>query len=243
VKRISPSNVILAGFAALALLATAWLLWPWQSGNEPAAFFVPTASATATRVVLHRKPTPTSFVPTATLQPVIHVVQPGEALSLIAEQYDTTMEAILEANGLEDADLISVGQELVIAGAKRTPVVTVVSTPSPIPTPTSRFPYAAPLLIAPRDGAAFHGQEARIGLQWASVAILGESEWYEVKVWSRDQTDAHRFWTKTSNWIVAASLYPGEGDNLFYWNVSVVYRGRRTIPLSPAANVRRFRWH
>ncbi len=47
-------------------------------------------------------------------EPVIHVVQAGETLFLIAEQYGTTVEAIVAANGLSDPDLIIVGQRLII---------------------------------------------------------------------------------------------------------------------------------
>jgi len=46
----------------------------------------------------------------------IYVVVPGDSLSLIAEQYDTSVEALLEANGLDDANIF-VGQELIIPGA------------------------------------------------------------------------------------------------------------------------------
>jgi len=165
-------------------------------------------------------------------------------LGLIAEQYDTTMEAILEANDLEDADLISVGQELIIVDAKGTPLVIEVVTPSPTTTPTSPFAYEAPLLLAPRDGAVFHRQEAPISLQWTSVAILNDREWYEVKVWSRSGENVYRLWTKTSNWRLPASLYPGNEGNVLYWNVSVVYRdGQQRIQLSPRSQARRFRWH
>jgi LysM repeat protein len=41
-------------------------------------------------------------------------VQPGETLSSIARDYGVSFQAILDANGLEDANLIQVGQELVI---------------------------------------------------------------------------------------------------------------------------------
>lgn len=241
---IAVSSLLLAGFAALTLWATVWLLWPLQGSSEWTAFFVPTASATATRVVVHRKPTPTAFVPTATSPPVTHVVQEGEVLGLIAEQYDTSMEALLEANDLEDADLISVGQELIIVDAKGTPLVIKVVTPSPTTTPTPSFAHKAPLLLAPRDGAVFHGPEAPISLQWTSVAILNDQEWYEVKVWSRSGENVYRLWTKASNWRLPTSLYPGNGGNVLYWNVSVVYRdGQQRIQLSPRSQARRFRWH
>jgi LysM repeat protein len=41
-------------------------------------------------------------------------VQPGETLSSIARQYRVTSQAIMEANGLEDPNLLEVGQELII---------------------------------------------------------------------------------------------------------------------------------
>jgi LysM repeat protein len=55
------------------------------------------------------QPTPE---PTAAVRK--HVVQPGETLLAIAVQYDTTTEAIMQANNLSDANYLRVGQELVI---------------------------------------------------------------------------------------------------------------------------------
>lgn len=43
-----------------------------------------------------------------------HTVQKGESLSLIAKRYGVTVEAIMAANGLSDANLIQVGQSLLI---------------------------------------------------------------------------------------------------------------------------------
>ena len=57
--------------------------------------------------------------PTATPEPAdrTHVVVVGDTLSAIADQYDSTVEAIMEANGITDASLIFVGQELTIPGS------------------------------------------------------------------------------------------------------------------------------
>jgi LysM repeat protein len=44
----------------------------------------------------------------------VYVVQSGDTLSSLAERFDTTVEAIVEANDLENPDLIIVGDELVI---------------------------------------------------------------------------------------------------------------------------------
>ncbi|MGQ9492451.1 MAG: LysM peptidoglycan-binding domain-containing protein [Anaerolineae bacterium] len=235
-------HLLLAGFAILIFLATAWLLLPWQGGTEPIAFF-PLATATLTRVSVERKPTPTSFIPTATPEPVIHVVQPGEVLGIIAQEYDTTIEAIMEANGLKDAHLISIGQKLVIAGAKRTPVRPNVSTPTPTATPLSVLPYPAPILLDPREGAEFHGREVRIILQWASVATLKEGEWYEVKIWSEDTDNPYRTWTKASNWVVPISLSSGHRRMRYCWSVRIVYRSRSIIPLSLVQAPKCFYWH
>lgn len=46
----------------------------------------------------------------------VHKVQRGESVASIAEKYGTTPQAIADANGLSDPNLIQVGQELVIPG-------------------------------------------------------------------------------------------------------------------------------
>ena len=43
-----------------------------------------------------------------------YVVQPGDSLSAIAARYDVPIEAIISANGIDNAGLIRVGQELMI---------------------------------------------------------------------------------------------------------------------------------
>lgn len=46
----------------------------------------------------------------------VYIVQWGESLSMIAEQYGVTLEAIMAANGLQDPNYVYVGQKLVIPG-------------------------------------------------------------------------------------------------------------------------------
>jgi len=46
----------------------------------------------------------------ATAQAIQHVVQPGETLTRIASRYGTTVRAVMEANGLQDPDVLQVGQ-------------------------------------------------------------------------------------------------------------------------------------
>jgi LysM repeat protein len=63
----------------------------------------PTASPTSTATVTA---TPTAAATT-------YVVQPGDTLTYIARSYGTTVEAIMEANGLSTTAL-TVGQVLII---------------------------------------------------------------------------------------------------------------------------------
>ncbi len=60
-------------------------------------------------------PTPTPR-PRATPSPtpVIYTVQPGDALSTIADRFGVLVEDIVEANDIADPDVLAVGQELEI---------------------------------------------------------------------------------------------------------------------------------
>jgi len=66
-------------------------------------------------------PTVVGASPQAT-ETMVHVVQWGENLTLIAAQYGTTVEAIATANGIANPDLVFVGQQLTISGAASSPV-------------------------------------------------------------------------------------------------------------------------
>jgi LysM repeat protein len=66
-----------------------------------------------------------------------YVVQAGDSLSGIAFQFDVSVEDLMRANGLTDADLLFVGQELIvpIGGLPETPAFTPVPTPTETPIP------------------------------------------------------------------------------------------------------------
>jgi len=233
-----------AAFAALVSLATLWWLWPFRGDSERPGFFMPTLTPTVTRAVAERRPTPTTFVPTITPLPLTHVVEEGEVLGLIAEQYGTSVEALLEANGFEDSDLISVGQELIIVNAQGTPLSVDVPQPTLTPTPLPGLPFRAPVLLLPRDGALFSGQVTPVMLQWISVGLLGEDEWYEVRVWSLGREEEYRIWTHDTACEVPAVWYPDGEDRRLHWDVIVVQRADgQTTALSPPSETRSFDWH
>lgn len=59
-------------------------------------------------------PSPTN--PAGTVSGKRYVVQPGDTLVKIAEQFGVTVDAIVKANNLSNPDLLQVGQELIIPG-------------------------------------------------------------------------------------------------------------------------------
>jgi LysM repeat protein len=66
----------------------------------------------------------------ATPTPFIYVVKAGDNLYNIALEFGTTVDAIMEANGLE-SNRLRVGQQLII------PVGTITPQPAPTQTPTT----------------------------------------------------------------------------------------------------------
>lgn len=55
--------------------------------------------------------------PLVAAAPIIHIVQPGENLTLIAQKYGITVEQLMQANGLTNPNRIDRGQELQIWSA------------------------------------------------------------------------------------------------------------------------------
>ncbi|HPV06595.1 MAG TPA: LysM peptidoglycan-binding domain-containing protein [Aggregatilineales bacterium] len=80
---------------------------PGAEGAPPTPAFIPTPNPTRPAVV---DPT----------QDQIHVVQFGDTLNAIADRYGVAPESIMQANGLDNANLLSVGQSLIIPLGVRT---------------------------------------------------------------------------------------------------------------------------
>jgi LysM repeat protein len=94
----------LATLIALALMTGAACRGEERSSpsrNDP----TPAASPEPTKTPRRGAPAPT---------PVTYEVQPGDTLSEIAQRFDTTVEALAEANDIEDPDVIFPGDILKI---------------------------------------------------------------------------------------------------------------------------------
>ena len=91
---------------------------PEGSGTEGATSDAATASDTASPVESGIA-TPTeagtaSGTPEAAGTSGGYVVESGDTLTSIAQEHGTTVDAIVEANDLDDPDVLDIGQELVI---------------------------------------------------------------------------------------------------------------------------------
>ncbi len=196
-------------------------------------------------------PTPDPRQPTETPSPyILHTVRAGDTLSTIAEQYGVSMEAIRAANELPaNSQHIVVGLALVIP--RNTPTPTPPPVAEAVATPTPVMGYPAPVMLHPRDTASFTGSDAVIVLQWASVGILEDREYYQVEliIPTDGQSITEQMITRSTAWRVPGELFPPETveDRTFSWRVLVVRQVTGTDNasykvISQAARRRTFTW-
>lgn len=176
-----------------------------------------TPTPTPTRDPSLPTPTPGEFV--------IHVVEQGDTLESIAEEHNVSVDLIRGANPDQlpvGSDSIFVGQSLVVPLG--TPVPSITPTVDPLATPTPAPLYEAPPLLSPPDGAIFASIGEPIVLQWASVDVLRENEWYEVTLFFPASNMAHTFYTRATVWRVPFELLMEAGGDVpeYRWQVMVV---------------------
>lgn len=202
--------------------------------------------------------TPDPSIPTPTLPAYkVHIVSPGETLSTIAENYaeqypeaGISVESIRSASGLpQDDDTIRVNQSLVIPLGTPEPSPTPTVDPNATPTPLSL--YLAVPLLSPPDGTIPVGTDEPILLQWASISVLRDDEWYKLSL-SQPSGGAisATIYTRATAWRVPFDLMPAPDTDVheFHWQVQVVRekRDRQSEwiyePAGIPGEVRTFTW-
>jgi len=102
----APGETVVSVFTALPPgpgTPTAELVYETPAVSTPVATMAPGETAAPA-------PTPVPALPSG--QVIVHVVQPGETLYSIAYRYGTTIQAIIDANGITNPDQIYQGQKL-----------------------------------------------------------------------------------------------------------------------------------
>ena len=155
----------------------------------------------------------------------VYEVEAGDVLSSIAIQFDVSMKAIIQANDLENPEMLRVGQQLRIPLGTPTPL----PPPTLIPTPTATLgpPFPAPIPLGPTDGETISGEA--VLLNWGSVGLLDVDQWYLVRLWAGEWPDGvfvAEEWTKGTSWRAPAdSWQPTVAfSQRFYWSVIVTLR-------------------
>ncbi|MFP3897549.1 MAG: hypothetical protein ACLFV5_12035, partial [Anaerolineales bacterium] len=122
--------------------------------------------------------------------------------------------------------------------------------PSPTPirgdTPTPTLPYREPQLLAPPHGSMVKGKDEDVILNWTSVGVLADDEWYRLYLWPAEEDEPVVEWTKATSWRVPPEMYPGQGMlNAIHWQVTVVVRADEEaegVPISLPSERYTFMW-
>ncbi len=190
-------------------------------------------------------------------EPMTYVVQSGDSLSEIASRFDVTLDDLMEANDIVDPDSIREGQTLQIPGGISSTETPGIGGP-PTPTVSSRLIYPGPTLLGPPDGWVFRNQTAEVPilLNWLSVGLLGEDEWYSISIRSGTVEGAEgetvTELTKANSYRVPLELRPPEGaeSHLFEWQVTVIRLVETEAegsavsePISHQSEARTFYWY
>lgn len=186
-------------------------------------------------------PTPKDFV--------VHIVESGETLISIAEQYNISVDLLRTANDLAaNEENIQADQSLIVPLSTLQPSPT--PTIDPNATPTPEPPYPAPPLLGPPNDAIFESAEKPVLLQWASVSVLEDDEWYEL-ILSQPPGGvvSDTIYTRATAWRVPPELMLKAETEMrdFRWKVQVVREVQEGNQLSyqeagASSETRTFTW-
>ncbi len=186
--------------------------------------------------------------PTTTPGPagLMVTVKSGDTISGLAERYQSRIDWIMQANGMQPGETLHIGRALLIPLIPATPTPTPTVPVTPLPDPPTPTPgLAAPQLLTPGDAAIITGEDAVL-LSWTSVGVLAQDEWYVVTLKSPEKdTLIATWWTKSTSWRLPADYRPTGSAGVDYtWRVQV-RTGDADQPgdtVSPLSAARRFTW-
>ncbi len=120
---------------ALALVACGEVITPEPVTRTAVPSPTPTAVPSLATATPPLRPTPATATPTITPTPIVHVIQAGDTLGSIAATYGVSVQALRDANGIENPLLLQIGQELVIPTGNEGPAPPAGLLPTPTPLP------------------------------------------------------------------------------------------------------------
>ncbi len=243
--------------ALVSASATYAVLWYWDTTHPAgAAGLTPVGTAAvATQQALSTAaaPQPTAG-PTLTLPPAgetaaagptptIYTAKAGDTLGSIAQTYDVTVDEIMEANGLSDPNLLTVGQTLVIPVAGYVPPTATPGVEAVAPTLTTEPPRPTVTSDPNQPAAQMTISEVEAAGTLADERVLLRNDGGQVNLagWTlRDETGIiYVFPALTLAPGGAVSVHTAAGSdsaqNLYWGQGQAVWAAGRSVLLSDAA--------
>jgi hypothetical protein len=90
----------------------------------------------------------------------------------------------------------------------------------PVATPTGvigKASYPQPILVGPESDEVFAFEEPVV-LEWQPVGVLGDNQWYEVRLWRNGTEWAGAVRVKESQWTLTPDYNPGR----YGWRIAVI---------------------
>ena len=196
---------------------------------------VPVLPPTVVPILLPTSP-PTAVATATPVPPRFHVVQAGDVCGTIAEQYEIGLSVLIAANNLGADCPLGIGDRLripfpgsTVAGSAAANANTPTPAPLQLATQTPRIGFAEPVAMGPADGSMITNTDDALTLQWLTVGLLGDSEWYVVTVQPDGQPLVPLYETKATSLKLSAALLGEFQQRKVTWWVQV----KRLIATSP----------
>lgn len=183
-----------------------------------------------------------------------HRVEEGQTILEIAELYNTQLEVLSNLNpeiifrgcdfnnrsgGPDCVVRINIGQCVNVPLPTATPTLS--PTPSGSETPTPTPTYNAPITVYPPNGSIVAGP---ITLEWVSVGVLDDDEYYYVELTDRTANLQYTQVTRNTSLRLPSELIPPDGaQHDVEWRVVVVRGGGDSYSVvGGVMPSRSFRW-
>ncbi|HLA65755.1 MAG TPA: LysM peptidoglycan-binding domain-containing protein [Candidatus Saccharimonadales bacterium] len=158
-----------------------------------------------------------SRAPSATAAPtaLLHVVAPGENLTLIAGRYGTTIAAIVAANSISNPSYLRLGQHLAIPAAAGTVELRSfggASLPGAMAAAVARRQAVGALLVA-------EARAAGVDPTFAMAVAWQESGWRQGAVSSSGAIGVMQLMPATAEWIASTILAESSNVHDTRWNI------------------------
>lgn len=196
--------------------------------------------------------------PTATPQLLtgVHVVEEGQSIVGIAQQYNTTMAILAQLNsqlwwygcdfsiasgGTDCAPLLNLGEELTVPLPTPTPSATPTSSGNETPTITPTFGPVR--LLWPGAGSIVAG--GPLALRWVSVGMLHPDQAYQVTVTDHTAGVSYSEFVHGNSLVLPPELQPvDDATHQITWQVVVVQIGGDNVAFQVGADseVRPLQW-